>query len=723
MTALNIFRLIDRTSSDPCLLKDAVYLPEGKWFAWSRIQCVPLDVVALKAGFGDIIPISLNFSGKILLRVGINREGHSFVWCAEKTLYSRCPNVDACHIDLSRVQQGTLEISLLALEESAVFDKRPIAEPIEKYKQQELYSFISPTYEMCCEEPLYYHFYGEHAYHSFSDSNVYLAKNTSIDLLTYFNSFSALKWKKYTNVDDLTIYIDFTGNAIVDVVHLTEKGSAVLAAWTLQAKVRTTLALPLGEYPADGIIGLRIYAEGPCVLYGGGYLTSSPETQSVRLGIGITTYRREESVKAAVASLGKAIDEHPLYRSAIDITVVDNGQSLTASDVSAATLIPNNNLGGAGGFMRNLIHYQDAGIYSHCLFMDDDAKCEPSAIFRSLSFIRHVNDKESAISGAMLSDTVQFEQWESGAYFTEGVCRRWHGDYDLRLQDVLLQNEKEDCPNELYAGWWFFLFPISKVLNYSFPFFVRGDDIAFSYTNPFKHIFLNGVASWQGSFRLKESPLIWYLNMRSHIIHYFMLNHLKEGRLPIIKMLWTFFYRFNCGYQYDTANSIVNAFSDVLIGPKYWIDNIDTSKIRSRIKKKYTIEAMNLLRADYKQVQVAEKNNKTPPFPKTFRILTLNGHLIPRCFLKKRLEKLRKDQLPFLNRVFLRKEILIYDNESEMGFTLKRNSRYFFKNIFYFLFVAAVFAFRYSSLQKKYKSFFKKFQTNDFWKNVFGAEK
>ena len=56
-----------------------------------------------------------------------------------------------------------------------------------------------------------------------------------MDLLTYFNAFSAIKWKKYTNIDSLSLYVDFEGEAWAELVHLSEEGLRSLASWKLFA--------------------------------------------------------------------------------------------------------------------------------------------------------------------------------------------------------------------------------------------------------------------------------------------------------------------------------------------------------------------------------------------------------------------------------------------------------------------------------------------------------
>lgn len=82
---------------------------------------------------------------------------------------------------------------------------------------------------------------------------------------------------------------------------------------------------------------------------------------------------------------------------------------------------------------------------------------------------------------------------------------------------------------------------------YSFPFFVRGDDIEFSYTNKFKIIHMNGIAVWQEDFKIKESPMTLYLDVRSHVLHHLVLEQIDHGPVQILKMVWAFFSWFQLG--------------------------------------------------------------------------------------------------------------------------------------------------------------------------------
>lgn len=709
---MNITKYIDIINKNNSFIDNGIHISEDCWIK-SQIPFADLKQE------GNTPTCSFRFRGTIEVKIGLSRPGYSFTWIYEQSLSSSDWSLAEIPLDLSSFTDGTLEIQFFGKEESDLSFDLPHISPQDILTPNILYNFIFPTLDLCTEEPLYCRFPAVNSYYSYEDACVHMGKEASTDLLTYFNSFSACKWAKYTNIETLSAYVDFMGAADIFITHKDEYGKRILCGYSIESAQRSTFELPIGKIPQTGLLGICIVSHQKSILWGGGWISPDPEKQPVHLGIGITTFRRENAVKGAVHRLTKAIKAHPLYHAAIDVTVVDNGKTLTAEDLPGATLIPNENLGGTGGFMRNLLHYRDSDKFTHCLFMDDDASCEIEAIFRSISFLRHAKDLSLAISGAMLSENIKFMQWENGAWFDKG-CHPLHCNYDLRNTDVLINNETEDSLKPIYGAWWFFMFPIRQVSMYSFPFFVRGDDIEFSYTNKFQIARMNGIGTWQEDFKNKESPMTLYLDIRSHVLHHIVLKDIAHGPWYILKMVWTFFHRFNWAYQYDTANAIVMSFSDMQEGPKYWLDNLDTGKIRAKIKEKYKIEAPRPLREDYISVPNALKNIRFSFCTKFIRVVTLNGHLLPRCMVRKRINRLSKYQVPFINRVFLRDEILVCNEINGTEIVLKRNPGYFLKNIFLLTVSSLNFIIRYRSLKKKYCTFMNNLKNDDaFWRKVF----
>lgn len=717
---MDLFCNINRKSQDECYTGDAFFIKEKSWFALTRINNGPVYVDMLKKHEGNIIHLPICFRGNMEMKVGVKRDAYSFAWVYEKHLESETWKTEICEFDLSRFEHGELEITFLGLEDSVITENLYKPQKREIPASQVLYSFISPTYELCCEEQIYYKFSGAEVYYSFEDGLVHLFKDTSVDLLTYFNAFSACKWYKYTNIRHLSAYIDFCGKADVLILHKDKWGERILRSYSVETEERGTFELEIGEYPHSGLLGIKIFAQDTSILYGGGWLSPDPEVQHVHLGIGITTFKREDAVKAAVARLSKAIAAHPLYSGLIDITVVDNGQTLSPEDVPGATLIPNKNLGGTGGFTRSLIHYQETGEHTHCLFMDDDASCEASSIFRSMSFIRHATDPKASLSGAMLFENIQFQQWENGAWF-DGGCHSLKRDFDMRNADRLLENEEEPA-ERIYGAWWFFFFPLAEAKNYSLPFFVRGDDIDFSYANDFKVISLNGVSCWQQDFKTKENAMTAYLFLRSHVVHHLTIPYLKCPFRKVWNILWGHFTAYNNSYFYGTAACVNLAMTHVLEGPKFWEEHMVPVDILKKIKELSACEQpVSYTEAERRELVLADKNLKTRVFPAFLRKVSLNGHLLPGCMIRHTpKDMIFKWMTPNRNRVYMRDQVIMLDELTRRKTVLKRDPVHYFRNLFTFLRLSATLAIRYKSLREQYVQGTRSQRTREFWKKQFG---
>lgn len=752
---MNLFQLIDEGF---CINK-TFFIKENTVLYSKRIGAVPISINKLKKATGSTIVLPIAYRGELELKVGVRRDSYSYAWIYEKHLSSKTWAVYTCNFDISAFSDGEIELTFIALSDCLISDAIPSSDdgsssseidnevaPIPRDDipaTEVLYPFISPTYSLCCEEPLYYRFSGGDAYYSFNDRAVhmkplvpkekvmYIEKDTpenglvhvrrdaSVDLLTYFNSFSACKWHKYTNVEDLSAYIDFCGNVEIELVHRDSTYELTLRRYIVKSKERATFELPIGHYPHTGILGIKIYAKKNSCLYGGGWLSTSPLTQDVHLGIGITTFKREDAIRNTVRRLSKEIAAHPVYHDLIDITVVDNGQTLRPEDVVGATLIPNRNLGGTGGFTRSLIHYQDTGKHTHCLFMDDDASCEASSIFRSMTFMRHAIDKRSALSGAMLFENLQFLQWENGAWF-DGGCHSLKRAFDLRDPAKLVENEEEPT-QRIYGAWWFFFFPISQAKNYTLPFFVRGDDIDFSYVNDFNVISMNGVCCWQQDFSTKENGSSVYLFLRSHIVHHLTIPQLERPFMTVAKFLCGHFVRYSNSYMYGTASCVNLAIRHVLKGPRFWEENIIPLEIFKKVKELCACEKAEPYTEDEKNSLILAKQEfLTRLAPIGIRKFSFYGHLLPSCFIKHTpRDMVYKPMTPDKAHAYRRDQLIVIDELNHKKILLKRDPLHYFMNFFEFLALLTILKLRYKKLRQIYRDGTKHQRTREFWTKQF----
>jgi hypothetical protein len=521
-------------------------------------------------------------------------------------------------------------------------------------------------------------------------------------------------------VHDIILSLDVRGKFILYILCADEENTWIHSYITVACVERKTIWHRI-QQGFDCIVGCKIKALTDTVVFGGGYATDAPALRDINLGVVITAFQREREVTRGISRLRNALRGNPRYEKSVDITVVDNGRTLAPEDLPGATLIPNPNYGGTGGFTRGLMHYQRTGTASHCLFMDDDASCEPDSIFRAMEFLRHAAKDNTTIGGGMLLDDIQFLQWEKGAWF-DIRCHPLLKNIDLRDERNLAQNELLPVTKRVYAPWWFMMFPLAHAATYAFPFFVRGDDIFFSYSNNFTIITLNGISAWQESFNEKASPMTFYLDARSHIMHHIVQHSLSDNPLTIIKVVLNLVKYSSHSYFYDSAHAVISAFNDMLDGIHYWEKNINMSRLREKIKKKYVYEVMKDTDVKFSETIYAQHNIKLPVLHRFIRVWSLNGHLLPSIVFSKKNWSLQRQDLPAHPRVFLREKIVVFNKTRTQCFILRISRVRFFMNYAYFFITCLRFLFSYRKLKREYKKFATRDNLQRFWEKLYNGD-
>jgi hypothetical protein len=299
--------------------------------------------------------------------------------------------------------------------------------------------------------------------------------------------------------------------------------------------------------------------------------------------------------------------------------------------VAGVTVIGNRNLGGAGGFARGLIEAMNAGRFTHALFMDDDASCEPDSVWRAMALSAYLSDASGSIAGAMLHSDDPTMQYEKGAIFRcSGRIRRTfealNHARNVSKTSVVAANDGEDTAN--YGAWWFFMFPIAAAKRLPFPFFVRGDDVDFSIANALKVVTLNGVASWCDNFGYKLAPGVEYLAMRG-----WMALALMHGDKAVAKGI----FRLNLGtaltaglrFDYATMNAVLDAMEHVCEGPQLFGNTPAPLRQLQHINGQHNARKMTA--DDFSRfVKLERQRGWRRAFNKALGKALLGGHLRPR---------------------------------------------------------------------------------------------
>ena len=401
-----------------------------------------------------------------------------------------------------------------------------------------LQEMLFPNYDTCPTYDMYFRLDESDRTVSCFDSSentIFLPRKQRLYLDTYFNSFSVSKWRKYTNLNNLTLQLDLKGDICVQIYHKFIINGQMLMS-IVEEKVchseeRASFNFELPYASVDNGMfscGMRSLSKSGA-FYGGRYITDADEASlnKVDIAIDICTFKRETFVERNIALLNAGIIENPespMYGH-LDVFVSDNGKTLDVKKLSSdrVHISPNKNVGGAGGFARGMIEiidYQKKRDFSHALVMDDDVLINIDAIVRTYRFLQFVNKKyaDKTIAGAMLRLDQRHIQHECCGVWDGEMVHSRHSQLNLCNIYEVLKNDSEDVVN--FNAWWYSCIPMSKIGNDNLPLpiFIRFDDVEFGLRTGSDIISLTGVCLWHEPFEYKYSSSMEYYHMRNCLI-------------------------------------------------------------------------------------------------------------------------------------------------------------------------------------------------------------
>lgn len=552
-----------------------------------------------------------------------------------------------------------------------------------------------------------------------------LDANSSISTNTYFNTFSASKWNKFTNVDNFIIKIALKGDFEIRLVHCYLMKEEVIEDIVQSVRVNTNdirdimikYDFSLDTFEELFFIELISNTDGG-EFYGGGFYTETKKTFEPHIGIIMCTYKREKFIENNIRLFSE-------MKESIDVFIVDNASSLNEQIFNGNIhLIKNKNTGGAGGFTRGLIEVLTK--YKHCthvLLMDDDILINTSAIEKTIAFLSFLN-KDSLdlfIGGATLSLAQKNKQLESAAVWNDNILYNLKNNLNLIKEKDLLINNLEESRS--YNAWVYCCIPINKISldNLPLPLFVRGDDMEYGIRLSKKILTMNGIGVWHVPVDNKYSSFMNYYVIRNILI----LNALYDNKFSkkgAIKMLFGRVLRECFYYRYNDARLILKAYQDFLKGVDffYYTDGETLHKnIMENSKKLFNYKELETIGKPYIYNKLVDIKNILPEsrLHKIIRLMTLNGYLLPSVFMKKGASSYNTIELTEARPIFFYryKTVLQVDLPGQKGFvgTLDRMS--FCKILLDTINISIKIIFNYKQTLKDYKNNISKIKDIDFW--------
>ena len=580
-----------------------------------------------------------------------------------------------------------------------------------------LQNLVFPKEDICNEPELYFH----------GTTDGKIPAGNEADLFTYFNSFSAYKWKMYTTVEQVCFRLRCHGNCEITLWDAKVEDGADPAAHSFASTKHEEggadeVVLRFSLHDVKGIVYAVIKAESDTVIFGGSFETVHEPVLPVKIAVGICTFRREEFVKKTLETLKRETMENsdsPLYQN-IYVYVSDNGQTLPYEELSNDRIfvMPNRNTGGSGGFgrcMKEAYEAQEKYGLTHILLMDDDIVLESESLFRTytlLSFLKEER-KGAMLGGGLLRLDIPYIQHANGELWQGGRIGFTKRGYDLRKASYVLRNE-ENLPME-YNGWWYCCVPLAaQFRGFPLPIFIHGDDIEYGLRFDGNIMTLNGIGVWHDAFDNRKASSMEYYDMRNTLIAC-AIHHPEYSRLHMIKRVARHLIGQMLHLRVKDQELTMRGVEDFCKGTNF-LKELDPTKLHPEIMKMGY--AMQDVSDDLHKFGVDVEKTKPQSshlyedggFAKK-HLLSVNGWLLP---AKKETAVLPMGVHP--DTLYRRKTALLYDPDTSRGFYVERKAKDFFATI------GRCFKMGWL-LAGKYKKTVKDFQKNsgelisyDFWK-------
>ena len=558
---------------------------------------------------------------------------------------------------------------------------------------------------------------------TFANDAAQLRTGAELSFDTSFGVFAAGRWKRLSIVDSLQVTINAVGSGRIELVGVTSRVAGLLmheeivVSAGISPSGKTTLDVPDFAKSPIGSYFVRISAEQSDVVVSGGQWTTKTQVpREVRLSLSITTFNRQDYVKPTVAKVLHLVESLDSLRNNMRILVVDNARNIKFDTAPNApiTVVPNPNLGGAGGFARGIIYLRDEGWSTHVLLMDDDITLEPEALVRTFALFTFARDAKLCIHGAMLSEEQAWMQFEAGSKY------RWRSLYplraigredDLRERKLALRDVSEK--KFAYTAWWYTAFPISITRDNPLPVFVRGDDVAFGLMHTGEHsVTMNGVIVWHADFGLKNNPSSLYYEKRNFaIIDTLVFDNHHWWHLA--RRFIALCFRNLFSMRYASVEYMIRGVRAYLAGPEALMAT-DHSALHDELRK-VTEEKPGPLSPELAAVSI------TTPRPKLIRLIgfalalpLVGGYVLPKVLRRDTLRTAPIDSRAVglatrYNRILYR-----HDRLPE-GFLVERDAKRFFSLLREVAVVTKDIAFNYKRLKGEYKAAYPTLVSDESW--------
>ncbi len=529
--------------------------------------------------------------------------------------------------------------------------------------------------------------------------------NTVCELCTYFNCFSAGKYRKYSVAENITLSLEFQGTAGI---YIKNKSGDIISCKLITSPCVATHKINFSIKNAkDGeVYYAEIRAKSDCVIYSGRYEADTAPERNILLAASFCTYKREKYI---IPNTERLKNFKKKYSLPLEIFVTDNGGTLpkTLSD-DDIHIISNPNCGGSGGFARGLLEASKAGC-THIIFLDDDIALDTNVILKTYSLLTVLKEEyyETFIGGAMLLSDKQYLQHECGALWDGFYLSPLGHEMDMREKANIFANEELPTPD--YQAWWYCCFPTSfgEKYGYPLPFFIKSDDVEYGVRCGRPVITMNGIAVWHDSFENKYNGHFEYYIKRNELINT-ALHNPRLGILTNIRKLFACISKLTLFQRYFLAEVVVRAYDDFLKGPD-WLLNTDPAE--------YNVElsAQAKPQTDTSITGNAEIIENPKSVSNYLYYLTLGGNILPSKNQCVKIDLTDTD----ITKLFRARYVYHCKDNGTICFVTKRKKGKLLWVVFQTIRMLFNFIFKYRKIRDEYLLKREMLYSRKFWENYF----
>jgi galactofuranosylgalactofuranosylrhamnosyl-N-acetylglucosaminyl-diphospho-decaprenol beta-1,5/1,6-galactofuranosyltransferase len=431
---------------------------------------------------------------------------------------------------------------------------------------------------------------------------------------SYFNAFPASYWRRWTVAEKVVLRVRTAGSGSLLVYRSNARGvSQRVEDRRVEGGQSSEFELTLAPFGDGGWYWFDLIAdESGMELVEAAWLVPAAGRATGRVTLGITTFNRPDycvntiRTIAAAEGLDEVLDE---------LIIVDQGNKLVSDEpdfpeAEAAMggrlrMIRQGNLGGSGGFARNMYEVVEGRPGAdgteksdYVLILDDDILLETEGVLRAVAFADMC--RTPSIVGGHMFDMYNKPLLNAYAEVVNPYRFAWGpieglGAVDFAERGLRSRPQLHRRWDADYNGWWMCLIPraVLEDVGLSLPVFIKWDDSEYSLRAReagYPTISLPGAAVWHVSWADKDDAVDWqaYFHERNRLIAALLHSPYAKGGRMLRESLTTD-TKHVVSMQYYAARAVLLAIQDVMAGPERLHEVLPTRMPEIRaMKDEYT---------------------------------------------------------------------------------------------------------------------------------------